>query len=185
MQAQELKPTAKPWAVMRCDGVPLLESRLERVTDRNSEPVRVAGGEFVVVVDLVYMGFGAQENVVPNVETNAGAKMSVEMVAAHVISAAYECAVDLTVETKVFATKSNHQFRLYPLAKPGGIDGVKVIQDGTERKCVGIVILPGSPGYLTLDADLVMVQKEDIGADAGKKSAALRDNVVACDIQRA
>jgi hypothetical protein len=160
----------------------LLESWLERVTDRNSKPVRIARRELVVVMNLVHVGFGTHEDIVPNIEAKAGPEVSGKMVAAHVISAAYECAVNLTVETKIFSTESNHDFWLYPLANSWRIDGVKVIQNGTERKRVRVQVLTGSPGDFTLDAELMMVQEKNIRANAGEQSAALRHDIAPCQI---
>ena len=114
------------------------------------------------------MGLRTKENVVPDVKTNACADVTGEMFAAHVVCAAYESAVRYPIKSESFPTESSHQLALHFFAESRRPKSVEIIQNGAEGKSVCVQVLTGSPGYLTLNSYLVMVQEEYVGTEAGK-----------------
>lgn len=107
--------------------------------------------KFVIVVDQIEPHFGANEDVVPDVSTDASSEVPHKVVAAGIAGASEEViAIGEPVESDVFAANSRQQFSCKILAQLRGPDSI----EGVEHRAIGlgsaIQILAGSPGQFTL-----------------------------------
>jgi hypothetical protein len=143
------KTLAQILGLVATDGIP------ERATDAKYA-VRV---EFDIVLDMVVVDFRAHKKVVPEVVTNAGAKMLHKVIAAGVVDTPSEIAAsdDLrNVETGGGDADAAHQVEADLLADPRLIQRVEVGKNGTVRFVfAGIDSLAGSKRRFDVEAEPV------------------------------
>jgi hypothetical protein len=127
------------------------------VADRGSNPDDIVRSEVGgVVVDHVVVRFGADEDVAPDVVTDAAADIDQEMVGTDVVGAAYKVApVGTTVEASALPTDSSHQVKTCLLAEPGLVHAVEVKQDRAEGYTTwpAVGCLPSSPRGVKAQTD--------------------------------
>jgi hypothetical protein len=153
--------------------------RPDGVSDRRSGAEDIPRVEVVIVVDLVVVNLGTNEEVSPNVVADASADVHQEMVAADERIAGKAVGAERKIEPGVLPAESRHQVGADLFAQARLVHGVEVKQDGT----VGLVLeadyavsridsLAGPPRNFAVKADPVF--HDHVGAEARVESALFR-----------
>src|SRR5260370_10160543 len=114
------------------DGQDYSESWHEGIADRNSKARRVHVIELMVVANYVVMGFGTNEGVAPEVESQVSPDVSGEVIAADVVGARSKAAGGVRgVKPQILAADSCHDVSANLLLKGATVDGVEIIENRT------------------------------------------------------
>jgi hypothetical protein len=126
-----------------------------------------------VVTDEIKMCLGPDEKAVPEIVTDAAANVGQQVIAANVYGTGQISAItESVVETDTLAADACHELGAGFLAQSGNIYGVDVVKNGTKTLVAVIESLLGSNCNFSAEADAVL--ENDIGAEAGVRSAFLR-----------
>src|SRR5215467_6930697 len=149
-----------------------LELVLQRIADRYRITGHACPSKFEVVVHEIKVRFRPQENVAGNVQTNAAAKMSQEVVAALEIGATREAAGDKwRVEAEALAADPRLKLGLHVLADRRSPDRVEIVKDRPVRREEDVHVLVGSPRDLAADAE-IFLEEEKVSAERRITAAA-------------
>lgn len=138
-----------------------LHATLERIAESYAVTLYVVAGKFKVVLDVVEMRFRAEEDVVPNIQTEAASPVRGKMLAAREIRAAEEIAGGKwLVKADIQPTNSSLQLSLRVLSQRGRKDGVEVVKYRTIRLEEPVYVLVGAPSNFTADPDVLLPEQE-------------------------
>ena len=117
------------------------------------------------------MSFGANEEVSYRVPAYGCTEVSHKMIAAGVVGASGETAIEKgLVKARAGGSNPGHQLGSDLVAVLRRVDGVEVVQHGTERLEAGIDILARSPAGFSTNAELLV--KQEVSAEVKEGSTA-------------
>jgi len=162
--------TLRRWLI-GADGVP----------DGSSYAKHVGGAELILIDDVVVMRFGADEDLAPDVVTNAAANMDEEVIVAGIAGAeidAIRCG-NISVEAGALPADAAHDVGAELLAESGLEDRIEVIQDWPVRLttiAAAVYALAGSPSHFKVEAKPAV--EDNVGTHGGVKATLLCDGWV-------
>src|SRR5712692_7848522 len=150
----------------------------ERIAERHAKARHPRPREFDVVMDSVIVCLRPEENIVPEIKTNATADVAQEMVGGRKIRTGDEgTGEERLIEPGAGDADSTLQLKRRLFPQRWRVNSIEVIKDGTKRLDSLVCVLFGPPVHL--EAESEVVPHEVIGAKARKCSAAHRLRLVA------
>src|SRR5580700_8833780 len=155
----------------------LVSTAAEGIADRGPDPDCVVGVEepvivgVVVVLDVVVVKLGADEDMAPNVEAYACAEMLHEVIGAGVVGIA-SIRGARGVEAHVASADAAHQVKAYSLAQVRLVEEVEVGQNGAIVQPGFVDTLGSQPGGFDVNAELL--DGKHVAAEVEIRAAAHR-----------
>src|ERR1700744_3622859 len=133
---------------------------LEGIANGNTKASGMGSAEFNIVVNEIEVRFRPDKDARRCIETNAGAHLAKEVIAADEIRATYKVAVnEWRIEMDALRANSGSEFSLGFPAQRGRIHGINIVETWTEGLYSLIQILAGANCGIKRHANIVVPQK--------------------------
>jgi len=127
--------------------------------------------EFVVVMNEVEACLRPDKHVVPRIQADAASQFQEQMIGAGEVRAGEEITGQhALIETYALSSQAASQLQCGVFAQRWGIDGAKVIEDGTERQEALGKVSGCPPGHFATNPKVL--EQQEIATDRGEYSAA-------------
>src|SRR5271165_2208238 len=122
--------------------------------------------KFVVVVDVVVIGFGAHKDIAPEVVAEVAAEVQQQMVVIYIGAAAAGRVTgsELAIKNKGFATHAGHQIRAHFFRKRWRVHGIYVVKHRTEVLVVVVRSLAISERPFHVNSEMIVQNILNAGA---------------------
>lgn len=149
----------------------------ERVPDRATVAHCVVRAELDVIANQVDMGFRADEEIAEGIEADARPKVSHEMGAGGVVTAAAEVSAGIKILIKADALSADARLQLRSgvLGEAGSVDPIEVPEHGPVRLESREQILISAPGNFPADAKVVLDERVSTEVQVSSTTEALRE----------